>query len=583
MTGLLEIERRVQDVFRPRKKPTPLEWAESNVFLDKRFSPRPGRYDCTYTPYLRKMHEWFGDPKIRQLTLVKAAQLGGTTWLANMMMWAIAENPGPILYVTTTSPNAKSWSERELIPRLLSCAVIKPLLPENDDDFRKQEMHFATCTLSLVGSNSEANLASRPVRYLFADEVDKWPDQSATEAPALELAMARTNFYRKISKVCLASTPTVEAGAIWQQWMLGSMHRYFLPCPDCGHWQALVFEQVKWPEHHRDLVGGWDLDGVRRDATYECASCKGLWSQRHQTELVRAGDWQATNPKAPSDHISAHISSLYSPEISWGDMASLFLQKKNSPGGMHDFNNGFLGIPFEHRAAVVKEDAVLALRTPGHRIGTLPIDPALLSICADVGEKETHWSVEARNAAGESWVIDYGTVLAIEDLISETFLDQRRYKLPNSEETISPEVGLIDSGDFTERVYAVCAASGGLFFPSKGSPSSFGTWSQSHVKGYPHLVLYTYTDFTAKVSLYLECINRRLPPLLHWPEDIGRDFIHSHTGQQLLENRASRLTPKYWKKIAWDHWGDCSKEHRITWWIMQQHRGADLTQPEERA
>lgn len=565
--ALEEIKEQLGKTWDPRKRPSPLEWAEKNVILDKRFSPRPGRYDCTYTPYLRKLHDWFGDPRVRQLTLAKSAQIGGTTWLANCLMWSICEDPGPILYVTSTGDNAKSWSERELHPRLKACAAIKPLLPENDDDFRKSEMHFTTCTLRLTGSNSEGNLASRPIRYLIADEVDKWPDQSSTEAPALELAMARTNFYRKIAKICLASTPTVESGAIWQQFLLGSQHKYFIPCHDCGEYQPLIFSQIKWPEHHRDLADGWDLDAVAREAFYCCEKCGSQWSQMRQSDLVRSGEWNQTNQKCVSDHISAQISALYSPQISWGDLARIFLQKKDTPGGMHDFYNNFLGLPWENRAATVREEAVLSLRDPSYRVGQLPVDPVIVTLCADPGEKETHWSVEARISTGESWVLDYGTVLAIEDLLDPNFLGARQYVF--SEKTYTPRFGLIDSGYNTERVYALCARSGGLYVPSKGSPASFGTWTQSAIPAYPTLRLVTYIDYTAKTELYLERVNKKLPPPLHFPSDASRGFLDGHVGQQLLTNNNSRLTPHQWKKVAHDHFGDCTKLHGICWWILK--------------
>jgi phage terminase large subunit GpA-like protein len=153
--ALEEIKEQLGKTWDPRKRPSPLDWAEKNVILDKRFSPRPGRYDCTYTPYLRKLHDWFGDPRVRQLTLAKSAKIGGTTWLANCLMWSICEDPGPILYVTSTGDNAKSWSERELHPRLKACEAIRPLLPVDADDFRKSEMHFTTCPLviTIVGTS----------------------------------------------------------------------------------------------------------------------------------------------------------------------------------------------------------------------------------------------------------------------------------------------------------------------------------------------------------------------------------------------------------------------------------------------
>ena len=562
-----DIREQLARIWDPGRRPSALEWAQDNVTLDKRFTPRPGKYDADYTPYLRQLHLWFSNPRVRQLTFVKSAQVGGTTWLANCLMWAISEDPGPILYVTSTNENAKSWSERELHPRLRSCPAIKHLIPANEDDFRKTEMHFSTCTLKLVGACSEGNLASRAIRYLFADEVDKWPDDSSLEAPALELAIARTNFYRKIAKVCLTSTPTVESAAIWQNFLAGSQHRYHIACPDCGTAQPLRFEQLKWPEHHRDLAGAWDLEGVADETTYACEACSSHWPQSMQSDLIRAGEWIAGNPKAPTDHISAHISALYSPQMSWGDLARTFLQKKDSPGGLHDFHNNFLGIPWENRAATVKESSILALRSSDYRIRELPIEPVILTLCADPGERQTHWTVEARIATGESWVIDYGTVLAIEDLISPDFLAQRSYTF--GEKTFTPRFGLIDSGWSAERVYSVCAKSGGLYIPSKGSTAAFGTWNQSAINGYPGLRLVTYVDYQAKIELYLDRINKKMPPPLHLPSDAGNDFIVGHSGQQLLQNKHSRSAPRYWKKVAEDHYGDCTKLHGVAWWVIK--------------
>ena len=564
-------------MWEPKERPDPLTWAEREIVLDPRFSPRPGRFSCDFTPYLRQLHLWFGDRKVRQITFVKSAQVGGTTLLANLIQYAIAEDPGPILYVTSTADNAKSWSERELMPRIRSCAALRGFLPDDPDLLKKTEMAFTSCTLALRGSNSVNQLASRAIRYLFADETDKWPDASATEAPSLELAMARTNFYRTICKRVLASTPTVETGAIWSQFLAGSQHRYHVACRSCGAEQHLEFEQVRWSDELRGPGGSWDLDGVADSACYQCRECGDLWPQEMQREMVAQGRWIAGNPSAPRDHISCHISALYSPQMTWGEIAKLFLQKQSTPGGLHDFRNTYEGLPFENRAASVREDAILDLRS-GYRLREIPAEvtsggsTALLTLCADPGEKQTHWSVEARNDQGESWVVDYGTVLSVEDLITPEFLAARRYQLPGSEELIAPVAGLIDSGFLTERVYSVCAKSGGLYYPSKGSESTFGNYAVTSIKGL-NLLLYTYGDTIYKTYLYLERIKKKLPPRLHLPEDVGRDFIDGHTGQQMLENKNSRISPFYWKKVANDHFGDCTKLHCVAWAVLRNNFG----------
>jgi phage terminase large subunit GpA-like protein len=572
--ALKKLEADLASMWEPKERPDPLTWAEREIVIDPRFSPRPGRFSCDFTPYLRQLHLWFGDRSVRQITFVKSAQIGGTTLLANLIQYAIAEDPGPILYVTSTAENAKSWSERELIPRLRSCAAIKKVMPDDPDLFKKTEMQFKSCTVKLVGSNSEANLASRPTRYLFCDEVDKWPDASATEAPSLELAMARTNFYRSICKRVLVSTPTVATGAIYSQFMAGSQHRYHVACPECGHLQHLQFENVRWSDSLRGADGAWDLDGVADSACYQCEECGDLWPQETQRALVAGGRWIIGNPAAPRDHLSCHLNAMYSPQSTWGELAKLFLQKKGTPGGLHDFHNTYLGMPWEDRATTIKDESLMDLRG-AYRQREIPeasvIDgqQPMLTLCADPGGKRTHWTVEARIMSGESWVIDWGEVEDVDDLVREDFLNARAYLMPDGETIVRPMAGLIDSGFFTERVYAVCARSSGLFYPSKGGAATFTHFSASPLPGLGTM-LYAYSDFVWKMHLYVERIQKKLPPLLHFPADASREFLSGHSGQVLVENRNNRVTPFQFKNVENDHYGDCTKLHCVTWAILKE-------------
>ena len=565
MALLGEVEEILRDLWIPREKPSALEWAERNIILDRRFSPRPGRYDVTYTPYLAQPHEWFSSPKVRQITLCKAAQLGGTTWLANCIMYAICEDPGPVLYVTSTQDNAKSWSERELLPRLKACDPIRPLLPTDSDEFRKVEMHFTTCTVKLVGSNSEGNLASRPIRYLFCDEVDKWPDQSAREAPSLDLAKARTNFYRSTSKMVLTSTPTVESGAIWKEFLLGSQHKFHIDCPHCGAAQPLVFEQIKWPAGLKDLLGAWDLDGVAREAWYECEKCAGHWEQALQHDLVRAGHWEATHPKAPADHVSAHISSLYSPQFCWGDIAKIFLQKKNNAGGLHDFYNNILGLPFHESAAEVEEEH-LAPHRLDYQLGQCPCEkPAAILLGADVQQAFTNYVVRAFSSTGESWLLDYGRFAGLEDLVA--WAVAARY----GEMKISG--GLVDSGYATETVYRGCQEAGrrGLrLLPSKGSGERFlvkpvrltdmsigaRTFKNS-------LVMYSDADF--KRTLYLDIIRDQKEKW--WiPAGAGTDYIAELLREKMVTLQNTRgYDQVVWKRFGANHYADAEKLALVMW------------------
>jgi hypothetical protein len=97
----------------------------------------------------------------------------------------------------------------------------------------------------------------------------------------------------------------------------------------------------------------------------------------------------------------------------------------------------------------------------------------------------------------------------------------------------------------------------------------FGTWTQSDLKNYEALFLYTYVDFQAKVSLYLDRIAKKMPPQLHFPGDVSEDFLLGHMGQRIIEAEQGR--GRTWKKVPSDHYGDCTKLNLVCWWILKRH------------
>jgi hypothetical protein len=228
-----------------------------------------------------------------------------------------------------------------------------------------------------------------------------------------------------------------------------------------------------------------------------------------------------------------------------------------------------LALRWQERGSGAGDEEVLACRGQ-YLKGTCPIDnPAMVTLCADPGQDATHWSATAWAADGQCYVFDYGTVLAPEALLD---FETRRWKTPSGQE-VRVEVGLVDSGDFTNRIYTLCARSGGMLLPSKGTGYSFGTWSVGVAKGYEPMQLYTYVDYQAKVALYLEKIHRRKAPFLWFPADADDEFLRGHMGQRLVIPKGGKR--KEWRKVATDHYGDCTKLHLICAWIARTLFDAD--------
>ena len=116
-------------------------------------------------------------------------------------------------------------------------------------DSNNTTMHkkFAGGHLSIVGSNSASGLASRPIRILLMDEVDRY-EIGGKEGSPISLAIARTKtFWNK--KIFMCSTPTIKGLSAIETAFEESDKRYYnVPCPDCNTKQILRWKNVIWEE-----------------------------------------------------------------------------------------------------------------------------------------------------------------------------------------------------------------------------------------------------------------------------------------------------------------------------------------------
>lgn len=128
--------------------------------------------------------------------------------------------------------------------------------------------------LHIVGSNSAAPLAQKPVRNLFRDEVNKWPKHIAGHGDPLDLSAERFKSFFDIRKIVDVSSPTGEAGNITKlEAGCQVIIKYFVPCPFCKRLQTLEWEQIKF-ENNRELEKVKRIAIAKQTAHYECKFCQ---------------------------------------------------------------------------------------------------------------------------------------------------------------------------------------------------------------------------------------------------------------------------------------------------------------------
>ena len=400
----------------------------------------------------------FTDPLIEKIVLCFGAQIGKTEAELNMIGYALDQTASPVMMVYPTDTIAKFASDKRVQPML---KAVKSINDKFDENSKLLELDFNNGNyMVLVGANSPSSLSSRSIKYLFFDEIDKYPAFAGKEADPIKLATERTKTFVD-KKIVMVSTPTVESGNIWQAFMSANERRqYYVPCPHCGVSQVLKFKQIKWPEEHNTNV-----DMIRDTAYYECEHCGEHIYDKHKMEMLRSGEWRAVNEsQSKVRSVSYHLSSIYSPWVTFGDVAYEFKNSKGTPATLMNFINSWLAEPW--KSSKTKSTQNMEFTQSNYTCGVVPDKAVLLIASVDVQLDHFWWEVRAYAPGVKSYLIDYGQASTWEDL--EEIIINREYPSEYGESRQVMKAG-IDSGFRTDEVYQFCSRFPEVCIPVKGS------------------------------------------------------------------------------------------------------------------
>jgi phage terminase large subunit GpA-like protein len=547
-----------------------VEWIERHVELPH--SARNPRFRRDTAPWLNRPLEEVAKDTNDEVVICAPVGSGKTTLFECLLAWVVSQAPGPSLFAGQTDELSKEWAETRLAPVFNATEPVSRLFPKDRHAKRKTEILFPHMPLFIGGANI-SNLQEKSIRWCIGDEVWRWKHGMVEE-------FRRRTHDRWNSRVVLVSQGGEEGDDFHAAQDLCEQWQWQWQCPHCQRRQPWRFELVRF-ERERKAAGGIDWERLAASTHMLCAGCDARFEDTAETrrQLSASSDYIKV-ADGVAGRLAFNWNALAVWWIGWGKLAAEWVRAEEAwQRGDREPRKQFLqkrmAQRWEDRTAHVSDDSVVAMRDPSYKRGQMPVNPALVTFCADPGQMQTHWSVMAWTDQGEGYVVDYGTTFAIEDLIA--LASRMEWKIEGRDEPVRVTCGLIDSGDFTERVYATCARAGGVFFPSKGSAAQAGTWDASHLKDYPTLVLYRYVDFSAKVALYIERISKKSPPQMHFPSDASEDFLLGHMGQKIIESEKTK--GRVWKKVAGDHYGDCTKLHLVTWWVMRAHFEQDSPEP----
>lgn len=517
----------------PAEDITVAEWADKYRRLPVEGSAEPGIWQTSRTPYLKKPLECISDPKVREVVLMTAAQIGKSEVVINALGYYSHIDPSPILLVQPTVDAGRHFSKERIAPTIRDTPVLRSIIgaeKSRDSKNTVQKKFFPGGYIAIVGANSPVGLASRPIKVLLADEIDRWPESAKKEGDPLTIVEKRTITYPFNKKIVKVSTPTIDGDSrIQQEFNQGTMERWKLPCPSCSEYHELRWANIKF-SHMRDPDTG-DLH-KEGDVLCECPSCGVL--NNEITWKSGAGEWF---PEKENTSIkSFQLSALSSPWMSWREVVEEFLSSKGDFEHLKVWTNTILGEVWVEAGENV--DWTSLLNRLEQYNAQVPDDALVLTAAVDVQDDRFEMEVVGWGENKASWGIEYKVIHGNTSL-DETWslLDQHLLKTYSCADGFKMPITrvCIDSGHRTTEVYKFCKERehrGIYAVKGKGGSGMNLIHTFSRTKKVNN-VLFTVATDTAKALLFsrLAQADKDKAGYCHFPtdtDDFSRNYDESY-------------------------------------------------------
>jgi len=360
-------------IFKPRPKPKLSEFMTVHGRTDDGRRIRP-------FPFQADMADAFPDPETEQVTVRKSSRIGYSTILQCFVAWRIRYDPARSLIYQPTIDDAEKFSRDDLDPVLQwpivrEVATFKPRHADNQIRAKRYKGGW----IQIKGANSPKEFRRVTADDVFLEECDGYPWAAREEGDPARLAFKR-NLTSPRRFRAAGSTPKVKGfsriDALFEQ---GSQEYRYVPCPQCGHMQVMVFGDGTGPGIR------WTPKENPTTAWYRCENGCDI-AEADKAWMDEQGEWRAHNPIAFPRHRSFHIWAAYSqhPGAAWIEIAREFMEVRHDPNLLRTFVNQVLGEAWQERGEAPEWERLYDRREMAMPIGKPPAWAGFLVGAADV-------------------------------------------------------------------------------------------------------------------------------------------------------------------------------------------------------
>jgi len=494
-------------------------------------------------PFQREVFDSMTDPRYHKVVIQACAQLLKTQALLCYINYLVRCNPCPILCVQPTLGMAEAFSKERIDTSFRDNGIFETMRSwkRNERKFSRNVKHKSVPggSVSIASAGSARELASRPIRVLLLDEVDRYA--IIGEGDPIEIAQKRTTtFFDRKTVIC--SSPGDEAlSKINHEYLQSDQRLFHVPCNHCGQEQVLLWENVKW-------------DSEPSKAYYVCRQCGAKWDDGQKNANVQRGRWIAARQER--NIAGFKINALYSPWQTIGELAEEFISAQTDIDRLRVFMNTRLAECWKDATEDVRSIVWANRLEEYNTTDAIPNNILLITMGVDCQGDRIEGEIVGWGIGDESWSLKYlkingspGTSILWEELAQ--YLDKRWTRedgvemrinamfIDNGYYQFAPEVLAFAYKHQHKNVRAIIGVSG--FQKEIFNP----TPARSKHRG---LKFYRIGVDNAKSRLYRHfAIKEPGPGYCHFPLDRSDEYFEQLTAEQLVTRQKMGRTVKEWR------------------------------------
>ncbi len=412
-------------------------WANRFRRLSPEASATPGQFDINRTPFMREIADSFGDRLVAEVRVMKSSQVAYSENLNNFLGRQIHLNPGPIMMMQPTLEMAEGYSKDRISTMIRDTPVLTDLIDDRSKTSGNTilKKSFPGGLLQMVGGNSPASLASRPIRDVVIDEEDRTAASAGKEGDPEKLATRRQITFHD-RKLVAGGTPVIKGASKTDRgFKKGDQRHYMVECPCCGghidfrlkqfqtnpdkeHYAAYQCQLCnEWIDHSNkmQMIKDYPAGGTAYWEPMERRRVKG-WN-REKNEWTREAEpidyeWDAKAGRYIEAELvvrSYHIWAAYSPFITWKEICDEYNQAKSDPELLQTFYNTLVGLPYEYTTNDLDFEYLYKRREKWDEDS---LTDKILAITAGVDTQDDRfeYTILGFGAGEEVWVLDFGII-----------------------------------------------------------------------------------------------------------------------------------------------------------------------------